>query len=631
MMRNLKIYYIIIFCALLTGCKKDFLDVVPDNVATIENSFTSRNEAEKYLYTCYSYLPQESDINSNPAFLAGDEFWTYWPIPAGNPLPSNPQQIARGNQNVSNPYLNYWDGAVGGKPLWAAIRDCNIFLDNISKVPDLDPSLRDRWAAEVKFLKAYYHFYLLRAYGPIPIVEKNLPISASIDEVKVMRQPVDKVVNFIVGLLDSAAINLPSSILNRASELGRITKPAALAIKARVLVTAASPLFNGNSDFAQLRNADGTQLFNANKDVEKWKRAAAACKEAIDASESAGVALYEFNELVTVSSRTKLEMNIRNSMADQWSSELIWGFSNGAGSFIQGWAMPKLDPNKLANDSFKGELAPTIRTAELFYTDKGVPINEDKTWDYVNRNNLRTATTADQDYLQNGYTTVGLHFNREPRFYADMGFDGSIWYMQNGTWKVQAKSGQTQSRKGANGYSLTGYFAKKLVNWKFVILQDYGFTQQVYAWPMIRLADVYLMYAEALNEVNGPSTEAYTYINKVRKRAGLRTVEDSWLNFSNNPGKYLTQDGLREIIQQETSIEFAFEGHNFWDLRRWKKASEVLNNQVYGWDIDQADAVNYYRRKPLFSQKFVAPRDYFWPISEGSLIVNRNLVQNIGW
>ncbi|QEC78567.1 RagB/SusD family nutrient uptake outer membrane protein [Mucilaginibacter ginsenosidivorax] len=630
-MKNIKIYYILFLFSLTMGCKKDFLDVVPDNVATIDNSFTSRNEAEKYLFTCYSYLPQESDINSNPAFLAGDEFWTYWPIVSGNPLPSTPQQIARGNQNVSSPYLNFWDGTNGGKPLWKAIRDCNIFLDNVGKVPDLDPSLKDRWTAEVKFLKAYYHFYLLRMYGPIPIVDKNLPISASPEEVRVLREPVDKVVDYIVSLLDSASAKLPLIIQNRSSELGRITKPAALSIKARVLVTAASPLFNGNTDFGQLKNHDGTALFNSNNDPAKWERASKACKEAIESCEAAGIALYQFNGLLNLSPRLKQEMTIRNSIAEKWSNELIWGFSNGGGSFIQGWAIPRLDPSKLQNDAIKGELAPTIGMAELFYTDKGVPINEDKTWDFANRNNLRTATSADQDYLQNGYTTVGLHFNREPRFYADMAFDGSIWFMQNGTWKIQAKLGQNQSRKGANGYSTTGYFTKKLVNWNFVILPDYGFTQEIYAWPMIRLADVYLMYAEALNEQSGPSPEAYNYINLVRSRAGLPTVQESWTNYSTNPGKFLTKDGFRDIVQQERSIEFAFEGHNFWDLRRWKKAPAALNSAVYGWDIEQANASTYYRRKLLFNQKFVAPRDNFWPISEGNLIINRNLVQNIGW
>lgn len=636
-MKKTKIYSALVLFTLFVGCKKDYLDVVPDNIATIDNAFTSRNEAEKYLYTCYSYLPGEGDVNANPALLASDEFWTYWPIAESNPLPKNPQRIARGLQDVTNPYINYWDGANGGKALWQGIRDCNIFLDNIRKVPDMSSAEIDRWSGEVLFLKAYYHFYLLRMYGPIPIMNKTVPINATTDEVRVQRQPVDDVVNYIVALLDSAAPKLPSIIQNRTSELGRITQPAALGIKARVLVMAASPLFNGNTDLAQLKNftdethTTGTPLLNPTKEPEKWKRATAACKDAITAAEAAGIALYQFTPLTTISDRVKREMSIRNSVTDRWSSELLWGLPVPDGSWIQGWATPRLDPAKLANDAFKGELSPTIRMAEVFYTDKGVPISEDKTWDFVNRNNLRAATAVDKDYLQNNYTTVGLHFNREPRFYADMGFDGSVWYMQNGTFNIQAKAGQNQSRKGATGYSTTGYFTKKLTNWKFVIDPVYGFSQEVYPWPMMRLADLYLLYAEALNEQGGPSADVYTYLNRVRTRAGLPTVEDAWTNYSTNPGKFTTQSGLRDIIQQERSIELAFEGHNFWDLRRWKKASDVLNNPVLGWDIEQTDAGNYYRRKLLFNQKFITPRDYFWPIWDGDILVNRNLVQNLGW
>src|SRR5690606_23118379 len=135
------------------------------------------------------------------------------------------------------------------------IRNCNIMLENLDRVPDLDPYMRDRWRAEATFLKAYYHWYLFRMYGPIPVVDVNLPISAKTDEVRIKRQPVDSVVNYIVGLIDKASTGglqdaLPSLITNEATELGRITRPAALAIKARVLVTAASPLFNGNTDFS---------------------------------------------------------------------------------------------------------------------------------------------------------------------------------------------------------------------------------------------------------------------------------------------------------------------------------------------------------------------------------------------
>jgi len=631
-MKKTSIFLAAIILAFIISCKKDYLDIVPDNIATIENAFTNRNEAEKYLFTCYSYLPQESNISQNPAMLASDEFWTYWPITSLSRLPSYPQQIARGNQSLTSPLLNYWDGEQDGKAIYKALRDCNIFLDNVDKVPDLDPSQKNIWTGEVQFLKAYYHFYLLRMYGPIPIIDKNLPITATTEEVRIKREPVDKVFDYIAGLMDTAAAKLPITIQNRSSELGHITRPIAISIKARVLTLAASPQFNGNSDYNGLKNADGTALVNSTYSVVKWKKAADACKQAIDLCELAGIRLYKFNSTLTsISDKLKKEMDIRNSICEPWNQELIWGFTNGTGSGIQLQSIPRLDAARSGNESLLGQLAPTIRMAELFYTKNGVPIAEDKNWNFSDRYGLKTASSLNGDYLQDGYTTSALHFDREPRFYADLAFDGSLWYMQNKTWPVQAKSGQGQSRRAAFGYSITGYFTKKLVNWKFVIQDGLSYTQEEYPWPLMRLADLYLLYAEALNEANGPSEPVYQYLNLVRERAGLQTVQLSWDTYSNNPGKYKDQAGLRQIIHQERGIEMAFEGSRFWDLRRWKEASATLNTPVYGWDIEQTDATGYYRPKLLFNQKFVAPRDYLWPIKEYNTIVNPNLVQNPGW
>ncbi|WP_245957854.1 RagB/SusD family nutrient uptake outer membrane protein [Niabella yanshanensis] len=620
----------------MSSCKRDYLDIVPDNVATIENAFANRNEAQKYLATLYSKLPQESYIYENPGLLAGDEFWTYWPITSLSRLPSTPQNIARGNQGVNDPLLSYWSGTQNGKPTFIGIRDCNIFLENVSnsdKISDLTADMRQRWIGEAQFLKAYYHFYLLRMYGPIPIIDKNLPIDATTEEVRVERQPIDEVVNYIVKLLDTAASNLPVVIQNRTTELGRITKLIALSTKARVLTTAASPLFNGNTDYRSFTTEDGTSYFSQTMDISKWERAARACKEAIEACEAAGLKLYYFNDpLVNVSSRVRKEMDIRNAIGEKWNQELIWGFTNGTGSSIQEQCMPRLDPNRLSNESNFGQLAPSFKMAELFYTKNGVPINEDKTWDFGNRLELKTAAPADSHYIQDGYVTAGLNFEREPRFYANMAFDGSLWYMQNGTFKVQAKAGQLQSRKAAFGYSITGYFTKKLVSWKYVIQDGQAHSTEQYPWPVIRLADLYLMYAECLNEWQGPgAADILLYLDRVRLRAGLPGVIESWTNFSTDPAKYLNKQGLRSIIHQETLIEFAFEGHRFWDLRRWKEAATVLNTPQYGWDIEQSDAASYYRKKLLFQQKFQAPRDYFWPLRQYDLIVNPNLIQNPGW
>src|SRR5699024_2531087 len=143
------------------------------------------------------------------------------------------------------------------------------FLANIDNVPDMDIDEKKRWKAEVKFLKAYYHWFLLRMYGPIPIIDKNKPVSAGVDEVKVYRQPVDSVFNYIVKIIHEAAVDLPEVIQNAIDEMGRITRPIALSLKARVLINEASPLFNGNTAYANFVDNRGVQLFNQTYDPDK--------------------------------------------------------------------------------------------------------------------------------------------------------------------------------------------------------------------------------------------------------------------------------------------------------------------------------------------------------------------------
>jgi len=618
------------------------LDIVPDNVATLDYAFRLRSQAEKYLFTCYSYLPDLGAWSANPALLSGDEIWFFYPYKdAYYGTPPDNWEVARGNQNIVSPYLNYWDGANGGKSMFKAIRDCNTFLANIDKVPDMDQMEKDRWTAEVEFLKAYYHWFLLRMYGPIPITDDNLSVSATPDQVKVYRQPVDSCFNYIVNLIDSAAVNLPDKIQDPVSEDGRITRPIALAIKARILMTAASPLFNGNSDYANFKDNKGRQLFNTTYDPGKWQKAADACKEAIDLCQSVGYKLYNFSPDVNtynLSPEMQTQMDIRNAVCEKWNSEVIWGSTNSMVNWIQRYAQPILSPSanrdKGASRPY-GEYAPTLKVAEQFYTKNGLPIDEDKTWDYINRYELDTAAETDRPYIEPGYATASLNFNREPRYYADLGFDGGIWYGQgqydeDQAWHVEGKSGQYSGKSKSSEYSVTGYYCKKLVNFLSVLQTSGVYEVKQYPFPVVRLADLYLYYSEALNEVEGPTAEALTWIDMVRKRAGIPDVEDSWSNYSTNPNEYKTKDGFRKIVHRERLIEMAFEGDRYWDLRRWKDIEQEMNQSIRGWDVLQPDAIHYYQPVFLFGQTF-NKRDYFWPIEEQDVIVNPNLVQNPGW
>ncbi len=151
-----KILALAITVAATASC--NYLDVVPDNVATIDYAFRNKEVAENYLFGCYSYRTQIGDVRNDPAMSGSDEIWQYYITREWDRfITFTGSRIRRGEQNVTSPIYNNWDGR-----LFVGIRDCNIFLENIHKVRDVEAFQRDRWIAEAKFLKAYYHYLLMK-------------------------------------------------------------------------------------------------------------------------------------------------------------------------------------------------------------------------------------------------------------------------------------------------------------------------------------------------------------------------------------------------------------------------------------------------------------------------------------
>jgi hypothetical protein len=640
-MKKIRFPFTILLLILLFSCG-DYLDVVPDNVATIDYSFRNRISAEKYLFTCYSYLPHFGDTRSDPAIMGSDEIWIHDldPIYEGGLGGFYSYNLKRGWQNVNSPHNNFWDGENRGTNLFIGIRDCNIFLENIDNVQDISVSERERWIAEVKFLKAYYHYYLLRMYGPIPIIDKNLPISASVEEVRIFREPFDNCLNYIVTLLDEAADDLPMQVADITTELGRITKPIALAVKAEALVAAASPLFNGNTAYSGMVDSRGIPLFSQEYDENKWKIAMDACKNAIDTALLANHHLYEFNDLrYPVSEETKRVMSARNAFGERWNQEIIWGMPKLTLPLAQGFSIPCFTMTHVQNVFGQPILSAPIHIAEQFYSKNGVPIEEDPSYNYASR--YKTSFAKDQMYhIEKNFETANLNQNREPRFYANLGFDGGIWF-GNGrykdvgmgspdeiSWVVHAKNGEVSGKTSSIRYSVTGYFIKKYSH--FETGGTTSLVRQRMTFPIIRLADLYLLYAEARNEFTGPDGEVYEYLDKIRKRSGLEGVVESWEKHSIYPGKPSTKEGLRQIIQQERMIELAFEGKRFWDIRRWKIADQLLNRTVKGWNIKGSTTIEYYNIVPIEQMEFTI-KEYLWPLKQQSLRVNPNLIQNPYW
>jgi hypothetical protein len=633
-MKNRFIKYIATILLIFSmGSCGEFIDVVPDNIAVIEGAFETRESALRFLATLYSYLPPYAGTN-NPALAAGDEISVNDVVSKNWPA----RRISRGGQSVVSPSLGYWGNTGTVKNMFIALRDCNIFLDNIDKPYNLTEFEKKQWIAEAKFLKAYYHFYLMRMYGPIPIIRKNIEVSSGVDAVRVSRDPVDEVAEYIVELLDEAIPELPMVIEDRGMELGRITAPIAAAIKARVLVTVASPLFNGNSDYNGFVDKNGNQLISTTFDASKWSRAAEACKAAIDLAHEAGYYLYEFEDAPTDwSDTTVTKLSIRGSITERWNNEVIWGSSTSPVTTLQNWAQGRIATGLSGTTWFsvKSYWSPPLRIAEMFYSENGVPIDEDVNYDFSNRYKVTAADDAHQHYVRPGFETAKLNLNREPRFYASLGFDGGVWFghgvrSDDNALIMNGKKEEIGGIVDFDKWSQSGYLAKKLVYYENVqSATGFRYSQRAYPFPVVRLADLYLLYAEALNESNEPGT-AYEWIDKVRARAGLKGVVESWSASSSQPSKPSSKEGLREIIQDERMIELVFEGQRFWDLRRWKRAYEFMNSDIRGWNVEGKTTDTYYNVVTIGTYKFLN-RDYLWPIAEADLITNSNLVQNPGW
>ena len=634
-----------LLAGLLTFSSCNYLDIVPDNVLTVDNAFKSRYEAEGYLYGLYGCLPAFTDITANPALLGGDEVWYI-----ENALTSERLwNIARGFQGTTAPLADYWASYAdsrrynlnGGRPLFTAISDCNIFLENIEKVIDLSRYERDKWIAEVKFLKAFYHFYLLRMYGPIPIIRNNEPMDAP---GKFYREPVDDVVEYIVELIDEAVPDLPPRIENIMNELGRATQPIALAVKAQALTLAASPLFNGNPDYASFKDKREISLFSQTYSAEKWERAAGALKEAIDAAhgpagDPLGNRLFDFKRETiygnSLSNETVMAMQVRGAVVERWNCEIVWGIP--ASSYLQNICYPPQTIYQSSSTTIHKTYAPPLHIVEQFYTSNGVPIEEDKAWAGIDLYALRTGDEAHKYYITPGEQTMNLHFDREARFYGAITFDrATLWgsgrVSDNNLWNMQLEMGEYGGPSGAQKYLSTGYQCRKLLHY-LTSGNDtsYDLTIEPYAFPIIRLADLYLMYAEALNEWKAaPDAEVYEYIDLVRERTGLGKVVESWRDHALNPDKPKNKEDMREIIRRERMNELAFEGVRFWDLRRWMLAKEYMNRPVRGLNFMGETPAEFNQVQTLYQLRF-EDKDYLWPIRQSVLVRNTNLVQNPGW
>lgn len=635
-MKNIFVYCFFIFTAV--SCKK-YLDIVPDNVATIEYAFRNRNETENYLFSCYQRMQALVAPENNPGWTSSGElimrnnlsganfgseynvngFWVLY----GNLSPYG----TAANTNIQNDFAN----------IYIAIRRCNTFLENVNVAPDLQLGEKSRWIAEVKTLKAFYYYWLVRKYGPVPLVKENLPIYTLTADARLPRAPSDSVFTYINTLIDEAIPELPAMAYDVLTEYGRFTQVMAATLKAKAAVLQASPLFNGDEIFKELANKDGQKLFPQSFDASKWSAAARACRQALDLCEEQGAVLYKYekpsNNTNYIPDSIKQLLSIHgpvnfNRSVNSIISEVIW--PGNVISRSQRYFASLASSSATRSVDGDAVVSVPLNIAELFYTSNGVPIDEDMTFDYAGRYTTATAGADHKYYISSSGPTAKLHFNREPRFYADLAFDRGIWYGMG--IENAANANGLNYAKGYPGLvsSYTGYWPKKLVNYRTTFAGS-SFTQVAYYPPIVRLADLQLLYAEALNEAEGPGPEVYRYIDSVRLRAGLKGVVQSWTAHSANASKPLSKEGLRSIIHQERRIELCFEGEVGWDLKRWKEYVAANSLPYQGWNYrGTTTALDFYKLTNLFSPS-ITEKHYFWPFHESVILNNPLIVQNLYW
>ncbi|EYE44598.1 starch-binding associating with outer membrane family protein [Bacteroides fragilis str. S6L5] len=514
------------------------------------------------------------------------------------------------------------------------IRQANIFLQKAHPIMTTgtqgDQLLEDeltQMKANVRFMRAFYHYLLFEQYGPIILVKDKI-YNATEDQ-DVPRNTVDEVIEYIDSELTAVASELTQEpIFEDKDYRAWPTKGVALAVRAKLWLYVASPLLNGGyREALSVTNPDGTRLF-PDYDAGKWEKALAACKDFIDYAEAGRYELYKEykDDNGAVIDPDKSVYNL----FQKYTHEIIWATANNDWGGMNGDAFdrriaPRCEKNGLGSTGVTQELV------DAFYMKDGFPVSATA---YLPQSTLYQeegyGTYKDQnDNFSKKYTNVTVsnrYLNREPRFYNTVFFNGRQWPVSCNQ-VLFYNGGNSGVQEGQA--TLTGYMLFKRFN-RSVSLTNPGVASQFRPSIIFRLADFYLMYAEAANEVNPNDARVLKYLNLVRERAGLPDIETL------NPAIRGNQELQRDAIQRERQIELATEGQRYFDVRRWmiadKNGEGRQNGYVHGMNVrGESNDKEDFNRIVEASQIVFNRKMYLYPMPDSEMRKTKNLVQNPGW
>ena len=627
----------------------DYLDVVPPEQATLPDTMKDREDAVNFINSCYVAVEQTTPYFYSIYEWSADE--TVSP-----PLWNDNNQQTAWNLRSSSNASGYWND------LYNSLGQCHMFLQMLDQYSPLGATEEDksRWRAEAEFLKAYYHFRLLEMYGPIPIVDERMS-QGTLPEDFPGRSHFDYCVDYICNqkLKEETIQSLPA--VGQADDWGRATKAAALALKGRVLLYAASDLWNGHFPYPNWRNESyetpgyGTELVSRSYDENKWRTALQANLEALQYAEKEGERkLVDLNNLprtlddvplpyipgvdtstpegAEFAQRVLMLRSITASDENDGNKEIIWGlFLQNPHDHINFSAqMPKriVCYNEANNSWVEGwcGLTPTLYTVEHFYTKDGKLPKQDPAFTPYN-SWLESGDVADRPEI------INLNVNREPRFYACISFDGDDYsplICDGEPLRVNLRDAQKQGYNPElfnRDYTVTGYFMKKFIAPELRISSVTGSdNRKNYAKPIFRLAELYLNVAECYAEL-GEVNNALQYLNPIRRRAGVPELTEADVT---------SEMSIVDWVRNERFIELWGEGHRYYDVRRWMTAPELLKAGAReGLNVEGAGmnpTFEELNQRTVINQQFQWDnRMYLWPIASSEVYSNPQLIQSPGY
>lgn len=574
----------------LFGCNKSFLDKKPQDQYSDEEVWKDLALMETFVNSIYYNIPH-GFTELMIASITDETILTYdggsSNVTKSLITPSDYSVFEIGNFIGVHTYKMSWTW------VYKQIRACNLFLQKAEEGDYSNAQLKNRLIGEVYFLRAYDYHNLVFLYGGVPLITKVYGLN---EDYLVSRNTFKECIDFIVADCDRAAQLLP--LVQDESNLGRATKGAALALKARVLLYAASELYNNSTWANGYGHPELIGYVGADR-KELWTLAKKAAKDVIDLNQ---YELYKANPSLS----DDVAKNYEEIFISKSNSEDIF-----IRSFVESSRRDRYNPGLFNNPNgyygFGGN-TPVQQTVDAYEMKDGTKFS----W-------------------SNPSHSKDPYLNREPRFYANILFDGAKWRSRDAAGVSQDPVGviQTSYRQQPDGSflggldtrsttvaakedgSYTGYYLRKFIDPQI----DPQFTLQVWPWRFIRYAEVLLCYAEASAEL-GEGSEARKFLNMIRARAGL-------------PDITVSGAALVESVRHERRIELMFEDHRFFDIRRWMIAPQVLSDDAQGIDIRYkiGQSKPEYKIIPVRVRAWL-DRSYFMPIQLEEINRNKLLIQN---